>query len=76
MPSADAETPYGSRLTNNLRELRLTFRWPLLANGNPGFGRQTFRTQVGGQLVATNDFYAPKFPLYFFSPQTFAQPLP
>jgi len=53
-------------LRANLHELRLTFRWPLLPNGNTGFGRQTFRTRVGGQWPATNVFY-------FFDPGTYAR---
>ena len=77
VPSYDGNTPYGNRLTNNLHELRLTFRWPLLASGKPGNGRQTFRTQVGGRVWTTNDtVFNPGHSLYFFEPQTFAQPLP
>ncbi len=53
--------------TANLHELRLTFLWPQLPNGNVGPKRQTFRTMVAGQLVRdtlnTN--------LYFFQPQSF-----
>jgi type II secretory pathway pseudopilin PulG len=72
MPIAayDGNTPHGHQLTNNLSELRLTFRWPLSATGVPGNGRQTFRAQVGGHLLATNDV---GHALYFFEPQTFAQ---
>lgn len=70
----DGNTAYGRGLTNNLHEMRLTFRWPLSATGKPGLGRQTFRTQVGGQLTRTNDPYATDQPLFFFAPQTFAQP--
>ena len=70
----DGDTPFGNRLTNNLHELRLTFRWPLSLKGVPGNGRQTFRTQVGGQLVRTNDLFVPSRPLYFFEPRTFYQP--
>ncbi len=32
-------------------ELRMTFMWPQLANGNLGSGRQTFRTLIAGQLL-------------------------
>ena len=39
----------------NAHDLRLTFRWPLLPNGDAGNGRQTFRTFCGGQLFQTND---------------------
>jgi hypothetical protein len=60
---------YAANLTANLRELRLTFLWPLLPNGSPGGGRQTFRTTVAGQLVPTN--VVAKNTLYFFQPQFF-----
>jgi len=61
--------PYNRQLTANLRELRLTFLWPLLPNGNPGNSRQTFRTSVAGQLVPTN--VVANNLLYFFQPQFF-----
>jgi len=57
----------------NLYDLRLTFRWPLLANGNVGNGRQVFRTLVGGSLLATNDFGFPTYPLYFFEPRNYVK---
>jgi hypothetical protein len=57
------------QLTQNLRELRLLFRWPVLPSGKIGNRRQTFRTMVGGTL--TTD------PLggvaWFFQPQTFVK---
>ncbi len=59
---------YIPQLTANLRELRLTFLWPLLPNGNVGNGRQTFRTSVAGQM-ATNVVGGQI--LYFFQPQFF-----
>jgi type II secretory pathway pseudopilin PulG len=60
---------YPTQLTANLRELRLTFLWPLLPDGKTGNGRQTFRTTVAGQLVQTNVIGQW---LYFFQPQSFA----
>ena len=59
---------YIQQLTANLRELRLTFLWPLLPNGGTGQGRQTFRTAVAGQIIqiVTNGQS-----LYFFQPQSF-----
>jgi hypothetical protein len=60
---------YPTQLAVNLRELRLTFLWPLLQNGSTGNGRHTFRTSVGGQLVQTNDNNGQW--LYFFQPQSF-----
>lgn len=41
---------YEQQLANNLHELRLTFLWPQLPNGNLGAGRQTFRTMIAGQI--------------------------
>lgn len=65
---SDALNLYAANLTANLHELRLTFLWPLLPSGNVGYGRQTFRTMVAGQMVQTNDNQQM---LYFFQPQIF-----
>ncbi len=59
-------------LNANLRDVRLSFRWPILPSGKIGNGRQTFRTMVGGQLLQTNDTGQT---LYFFQPQTFVKAL-
>jgi len=57
---------FATQLEGNQRELRLTFLWPQLPNGNYGNGRQTFRATVAGQLVPqTNNIPA----LYFYQPQ-------
>jgi type II secretory pathway pseudopilin PulG len=42
---------FNKQLNGNLHELRMTFLWPQLPNGNVGAGRQTFRTSVAGQLA-------------------------
>jgi type II secretory pathway pseudopilin PulG len=57
-------------LANYLHELRLTFLWPQLPNGNVGNGHQTFRVSVAGQLS-----YQPTngLNLYFYQPQSFIQ---
>ena len=68
-PEQQQQQLYTSNLTANLRELRLTFLWPLLPNGSAGNGRQTFRTTVAGQLVPTN--VVANNMLYFFQPQFF-----
>jgi prepilin-type N-terminal cleavage/methylation domain-containing protein len=60
---------YSQRLAVNLHELRLTFLWPILPNGNVGSGRQTYRALVAGQ-IATNSSFGPM--LYFYQPQSFA----
>lgn len=71
LPFAETNTAYGQELKNNLRELRLIFRWPLRADGSTGSGREVFRTMAGGQLVKTNAFGQPSQPLFFFKPTTF-----
>jgi prepilin-type N-terminal cleavage/methylation domain-containing protein len=62
--------PYPQQLNANLRELRLTFAWPLLPNGSvpSDSKRQTFRTMVAGQLA----WHARYTNLFFYQPQTFA----
>ena len=42
-------------LQGNLHDLRLTFRWPLLARNDLGNGRQSFRTMVSGGIIQTNE---------------------
>jgi hypothetical protein len=66
-----------STLSNNLHNIKLTFRWPVQANGSAGNGRQVLRNMVGGMLVATNEirYPVPAYPtgtppydqLYFFN---------
>ncbi len=60
-----------NQLKNSSRDLRLTFRWPVLPNG-VGNGRQTYRLLVGGQVTATNDLAGQ--PLYFLEPSTYVAP--
>jgi type II secretory pathway pseudopilin PulG len=60
--------PYAQQLAANLHELRLTFLWPQLPNGNLGPGRQTFRTMVAGQIVT--NIVAGQI-LYFYQSQSF-----
>ena len=57
-------------LQANLCDLRLIFRWPLRSNGQLGPGSQSFRTLVGGQLLATNDYGQL---LYLFQPSTYVK---
>ncbi len=56
---------FAKHLAANQHELRLTFLWPQLPNGNLGSGRQTFRTLVAGQLVQTNLNY------FYYQSQSF-----
>ncbi len=50
------------------RDVRLTFRWPLLPNGEAGNGRQTFRFLVSGQSFQTNDPTVASVNMYFNRP--------
>ena len=55
-------------LAANLYELRLKFSWPVLPNGRPGPGRQTYRGLVSGRLLPyTNSGVI----LWFFQPNTY-----
>ena len=68
-----ADVRYRNILQRNSRDLRLTFRWPVLPNGSIGNGRQTYRLFVGGHLTETNDVDAAGQPLFFFEPSTYVQ---
>ncbi len=61
-------TYYNHVAAGSQRELRLTFRWPQLPNGNLGNGRQIFRvavSQIAPELASRQE-------LFFYSPQTFS----
>jgi prepilin-type N-terminal cleavage/methylation domain-containing protein len=58
---------YAKKLAANLHELRLTFLWPQLPNGNVGSGRQTYRALIAGQIVQDPN----NISLYFYQPQSF-----
>jgi type II secretory pathway pseudopilin PulG len=70
LPPTDPRRVYADQLSGNLHELRLTFLWPQLPNGNLGPSRQTFRTTVAGQLTRTNYFGSGQ-QLYFYRSQSF-----
>ncbi|MCX6895095.1 MAG: type II secretion system protein [Verrucomicrobia bacterium] len=59
--------PVFDNLTNNLHDVRLLFRWPLLPGGKIGNGRQVYRLRVSGNL--TNEPL--NSPAWFFQPQIF-----
>jgi prepilin-type N-terminal cleavage/methylation domain-containing protein len=59
---------YSDQLAANLHELRLTFEWPQLPNGNLGAARQTYRAKIGGQILQTNSIGQM---LYFYQQQSF-----
>jgi type II secretory pathway pseudopilin PulG len=42
---------YNQQMLSAVHELRMTFLWPQLPNGNLGSGRHTYRTLVAGQLL-------------------------
>ena len=58
-------------LMTNSHDLRLTFRWPVLPNGDIGNGRVTFRAFTSGWLLPTSDLIEPRQPLFFFQPSTY-----
>jgi type II secretory pathway pseudopilin PulG len=62
------------RLMNTMQtdthDLRLTFRWPILPNGDLGSGRQTFRALTGGHMTNYDDSGQT---LYFLQPSTYVQ---
>jgi len=64
---------YAASLQANLHELRLTFLWPQLPNGNlpPMPAHQTYRTMIAGQLAWSTNLVAGQS-LYFFQPLSFA----
>jgi len=68
LPPSDPGRIYTDQRAANLHELRLTFLWPQLPNGNVGNGRQTYRALVAGQIV-TNIVVGNI--LYFYQPQSF-----
>jgi type II secretory pathway pseudopilin PulG len=61
----------------NSRDLRLTFRWPVLPNGDIGNSRQTFRSFTGGSMLSgQGDYLQPNSGpiIWFFQPPVYAQP--
>ncbi len=58
----------GRELQNNLSEIGLRFKWPVLPNGQVGAGRETFRSSVcGTNLTALGGGST----LFYIQPQTF-----
>jgi type II secretory pathway pseudopilin PulG len=68
LSSSDPRRTYTDQLEANLHEMRLTFLWPQLPNGNVGTGRQTYRALIAGQVVT--NIVAGNY-LYFYQPQSF-----
>ena len=64
-----AVTNSARALQNNLYEVRLTFRWPLLRDGAVGNNKKVFRALVSGYL--RNEAIAGWNSYFFFQPTTF-----
>jgi type II secretory pathway pseudopilin PulG len=67
-----ASQKYFRQLSGGLRELRMTFTWPVQPNGAVGGGRHTFRTTIPG--LVTHE-YVGGADYYFYEPQNFS-PVP
>jgi type II secretory pathway pseudopilin PulG len=50
-PTTTNAIPENAVLRAKLHEVRMLFRWPILANGTLGNGRQILRSLVGGDFV-------------------------
>ncbi|HEX4343653.1 MAG TPA: type II secretion system protein [Verrucomicrobiae bacterium] len=76
--TADAKSAYGNALAANLHEVRLTFYWPILPNGNlPSRPwHQTFRTLIAGEKIGAFPGTDPTLKLYFFQNQSFTTNAP
>jgi hypothetical protein len=69
-----ASDSFSQALQKNSFEMRLTFRWPVLPNGQLGAGRQVFRSSFGGSYLASSP---PLPPLPVNNPQPYnIYPLP
>jgi prepilin-type N-terminal cleavage/methylation domain-containing protein len=68
--SASPSSTYADNLQANLHELRLTFLWPVLPNGNLPSSPflKTYRTLIAGQIAP--NIFAGNY-LYFYQPQSF-----
>jgi len=76
---------YSANLVANLRDVRLTFRWPLYPSGNVGSGRQVYQTRCCGSLTTVEEqgFGFPRtnvnwmaslpYTLYFLQPNNFVK---
>ncbi len=60
------------QLQNNLADIRLKFRWPLLPGKQLGNGSQVYRTSASGQIKAVPSTTIPLVNLYYYQPQGYA----
>jgi type II secretory pathway pseudopilin PulG len=83
LPATNSARHVTQLLQTNLHDLRLIFRWPLLANGDTGNGRMVLRSMVGGFLKKQlqgppfdavqvgNGFASWSDTLFFIQPRTY-----
>jgi type II secretory pathway pseudopilin PulG len=71
--SASPNSAYADDLQANLHELRMTFLWPVLPNGNLSSSpvHETYRATVAGQILQAVSAGQAGHPLYFYQPQSF-----
>jgi type II secretory pathway pseudopilin PulG len=67
-PSSATVDALAQNLQNNLYDIQLTFRWPVLPNGQLGGGKQVFRSSVAGTYLTSSPPLPP--------PVTFPPPSP
>ena len=67
-------SPYGQRLRENLREVRLKFSWPLFPGNRVGNGRQAFRVTAGGEYLSQFAENGSGQPVYYFNSSAYKQP--
>ncbi len=69
------DEPIAENLQNNLWDIRLTFRWPVLPNGQLGGGKQVFRSTVAGHPnfmeAESPPYYSTASNLYFMQPLSY-----
>jgi type II secretory pathway pseudopilin PulG len=70
---------FAQHLQANLYDIRLTFRWPVLGNGQLGGGKQVFRSSVAGSPAAINridSFGTRTLTFYYMQPATYTANTP
>lgn len=69
----NGKSAFENQLGGNVRQFRLLFQWPLLPNQSvPSIHNNlTFRSDVAGALVSTNDYFGNGMQLYFCQSQSF-----
>lgn len=70
-PAGGAEVNVYNHLRASLTDLRLNFRFPVLPNGDVGFGRRIYRTAIGGTMVWVPPQFADQPDLWFYQPNNY-----